>query len=150
MYVRCHRNLQLRADLGQNFAAAPNIDSPVGTDGGAVRLVVGRFKNEIDSLPPTDLRDPSGHSPNELFRFDDAWAQDENRAAPSDRNFANAQRFHGRLGTGVDAGDDAGETGAGVTVAAGTERAGGKLNGGDGQGADRPKPGGPSSQRGEL
>src|SRR5205809_891617 len=91
MHVRCHRNFQLLANLRQNFAAFARAKSAKRFHRSAVRFVVGSFENKIDILAFADLRDLARHSPNELFRFDDARAENKNRPLATDRDLANAK-----------------------------------------------------------
>ena len=93
-----HRDVELRAYLGEYLKPLLDAGAAVGVDARAVRLVEARLEDVADLELPRKggkpLREVKGH----LTRLDDAWTRDENEPAVAERDtFVDRYLLHAHI-----------------------------------------------------
>ncbi len=79
VHVRGHRHLQVGANLRQQLAARLHPQTPEGTPGGPVRLVIGRLENKRNPGVPADGMQFFGHPTDKRRRLDHTGPQYKQR-----------------------------------------------------------------------
>ena len=100
MHIRGDRDFQFATDGTENFAAFAQANSAKRSYRGAVRLIVGSLENERRLFRRTNPGDLFRHSPDKLFRFNDAGPENEGGLSAADGDVSNFERLHANKRSG--------------------------------------------------
>jgi hypothetical protein len=84
MNISGHGDTKLATNFPEQFATVTDIRSPKGTDGSAICLIVGSFKDKLHTKALANGFELARDSPDEGCAFDDAGPEDKEKLLPTE------------------------------------------------------------------